>query len=34
VGDNEGDGAVILPLQAVGVGAYVGYFVGLLINCK
>lgn len=32
VGDDEGDGAVILPLLALAVGAYVGYFIGLAIN--
>lgn len=32
VGDDEGDGAVILPLLALPVGAFVGYFVGLAIN--
>lgn len=32
VGDDEGDGTVILPLLALLWGAYVGYFVGLSIN--
>lgn len=32
VGDDEGDGAVILPLLALPVGAFVGYFIALAIN--
>lgn len=32
VGDDEGDGAVILPLLALPAGAFLGYFVGLAIN--
>jgi hypothetical protein len=32
VGDDEGDGAVILPLLALPAGAFVGYFIALAIN--
>lgn len=32
VGDDEGDGAVILPLLALPAGAFLSYFVGLAIN--
>lgn len=32
VGDDEGDGALILPLLALPAGAFFGYFVGLAIN--
>lgn len=32
VGDDEGDGAVILPLLALPAGAVVGYFFALVIN--
>jgi hypothetical protein len=32
VAGGEGDGTVILPLLALPVGAYVGYFIGLALN--
>ena len=31
-GNDERDGAVLLPVLAVGVAAYFGYFIGLAIN--
>ena len=32
VGDDAGDGAVVLPLLALPAGAVVGYFIGLAVN--
>ena len=32
VGDDEGDGAVLLPVLAFPVGAYAGYLIGLALH--